>query len=490
MTNTFTRLKALRYATMEQFQRGHFDFDHQMYEGLKSKYPAEAEQIKQLCLQSLLSSQELTDIERKVEDLQSRIEADPSQAIEAEDLSKGLEDEYYQHLKEMNWAIIFDIFKNGETSVKAVDSVSPDEAHDNQMDIVSEYIFHPAPGDWLEEEAQFNKTAAVDTSWMSKVLKVTEPGINVETPYGKVFVHPKKGRRYIKKNDGVIESLPRFLLSLNGVDLPKGTDIHHKDENKLNDAIDNYAYDEHHDHAREHMNFNKKKASLGTYYHGGGADFDPSQKFVFYSSDRDYAYKFAHQRLDGYIYTVNVSDSAKIYDDKVIWWQDWNTMVSWGISSYPEFNGYDAITVQEPNGDANSIVVINSDIVSLVYSEPIEREKAFSDFSTIEDMVKVATSPNPADWLSGSTSTPYYQNPVKGVGTGKGKDVDIHEIPEDELEKGMQTEMEEHNVSPEDGLAIAMDHEAESIDLIGEAEYYKFLPNIETMIKNDAKNKK
>jgi hypothetical protein len=98
----------------------------------------------------------------------------------------------------------------------------------------------------------------LDKSVIDTILKNSKPGVYTETPYGKVFIHPKKGRRYIKKTNGVLESFPKFLLSQNGVDLPKGTDIHHMNENKLDDRIENYDYSDHHDHARNHMNFNKK----------------------------------------------------------------------------------------------------------------------------------------------------------------------------------------------------------------------------------------
>lgn len=101
----------------------------------------------------------------------------------------------------------------------------------------------------------------LDNATLERILKVDKPGEYTKTPYGKVFIHPKKGRRYIKKNDGTIESFPRFLLSLNGVNLPKGSDIHHINEDKLDDRIDNYDYSEHKEHARNHLNFTKKKAS-------------------------------------------------------------------------------------------------------------------------------------------------------------------------------------------------------------------------------------
>jgi hypothetical protein len=103
-------------------------------------------------------------------------------------------------------------------------------------------------------------------AWLSKVNRVKKPGVFVDTPHGKVFVHPNKGRRYIKLKDGRLESFPKFLLSLDGVDIPKGTDIHHINEDKLDDRIENYEYSDHHDHARDHLNFKKvKKASPEEY---------------------------------------------------------------------------------------------------------------------------------------------------------------------------------------------------------------------------------
>ena len=107
----------------------------------------------------------------------------------------------------------------------------------------------------------------LDKPILDTILKNSKPGVYTETPYGKVFIHPKKGRRYIKKTDGVLESFPKFLLSQNGVDLPKGTDIHHVNENKLDDRIENYDYSDHHDHARNHMNFNKKANSSKSQLH-------------------------------------------------------------------------------------------------------------------------------------------------------------------------------------------------------------------------------
>lgn len=372
MFSNFTKLKQIKEAALAAFQKGHFDFDQQTYEGLKQRFPEAAEQIKNLCIQSLRSCKECEEIEHKVEDLQEMVNSNPEAASELNEFAQGLEDEYYQHLKEMDWVILFDIHKDGSTTVKPLDILSSDDSNGNSDDILSEYIFHPIYTDWLRNDIE-QKTASVDMSWMNEVNKVTKPGVNVETPYGKVFVHPKKGRRYIKKKDGVIESLPRFLLSLNGINLPKGQDIHHKDENKLNDSVDNYDYSEHHDHARDHLNFMKKKAS------------------------------------------------------------------------------------------------------------------SFDSYHSINDLVRYSFDDRQDKFLSGNPSTPYYQNEGnngKPLGSGKGKDLNVHEIPAEELKDGIETEMEEHNVSPEDGLAIALDHEAESIDLIDEAAYYKYIGNIEKMIED------
>lgn len=330
---------------MEYYQRGHFDFDRDTYEGLRSKYPEAAEQIKELCIRSLQSGRDLDAIEAKIEEMRVKMEQNPSS--EDSVVYTGLEDEYYQHLKEMDWAIIFDINKDGTTSVRALDTISTDEAHPNSDNIAAEYIFSPSPDGWLDESIDISKTASEDMSWMNEVNKVTKPGVNVETPYGKVFVHPQKGRRYIKKKDGVIESLPRFLLSLNGINIPKGQDIHHKDENKLNDSIDNYAYDEHHDHAREHLNFTKKKSN-----------------FIL--------------------------------------------------------------------PDLETFIKLSEDL---------------------------------------------------GIGTGKGQYVNIDDVPKDELVNGIKTEVEEHHVSPADGLSIALDHEAENLDITGEDDYYRNHSDIDQMLK-------
>ncbi len=102
-------------------------------------------------------------------------------------------------------------------------------------------------------------------SWRQKVLAVTKPGEVVKTPYGGVFVHPNKGRRYIKLTNGTIESYPKFLLKLKGVNVPKGVDVHHKNEDKLDDREDNYEYSEHCEHARNHLNFKKAEFDYSQY---------------------------------------------------------------------------------------------------------------------------------------------------------------------------------------------------------------------------------
>lgn len=447
MFSNFTKLKQIKEAALAAFQKGHFDFDQQTYEGLKQRFPEAAEQIKNLCIQSLRSCKECEEIEHKVEDLQGTINSNPESASELNEFAQGLEDEYYQHLKEMDWAILFDIHSDGSTSVKPLDILSADESA-SSLDVLSEYIFHPVYTDWLQREVE-QRTAAVDTSWMKEVNKVTKPGINVETPYGKVFVHPQKGRRYIKKKDGTIESLPRFLLSLNGVDLPKGQDIHHKDENKLNDSVDNYDYSEHHNHARDHLNFMKKKAK-----------FDIQNGI--YGGLRS-----------GYCITVDVNgETIKLKTNNGVRGKDIPCKVSYTDGFWYLAENH----MGEFAGDDTKIIGYYDDY-----------EEAFDRCGSLESLIKYSFDDRQDKFLSGNPSTPYYQNEGnngKPIGSGKGKDLNVHEIPAEELKDGIETEMEEHNVSPEDGLAIALDHEAESMDLIDEAVYYKYIGNIEKMIED------
>ena len=66
---------------------------------------------------------------------------------------------------------------------------------------------------------------------------------------------------------------------------------------------------------------------------------------------------------------------------------------------------------------------------------------------------------------------------------GVGDDLDIKVIPKKEVEKGMEIESE-HSSNPEIQKEIVKDHEQEAIEMTGEPNYYQFLTEMESKMKN------
>jgi hypothetical protein len=67
---------------------------------------------------------------------------------------------------------------------------------------------------------------------------------------------------------------------------------------------------------------------------------------------------------------------------------------------------------------------------------------------------------------------------------GKGADLNLSEIPKEELVEGLKVESE-HSSNPDIQKEIVSDHEAESLEMTGKAEYYKYLKDMEDkMAKN------
>lgn len=102
--------------------------------------------------------------------------------------------------------------------------------------------------------------------------------------------------------------------------------------------------------------------SESVYYHGGKETDDLTKPYLFYTKDLKYAEKYAHQRNNGKVFTVKINNNIKIYPEP-IWWQEWDTILSWNPKQDPRFHGYDAVPIIEPNGEENSIVILNPKIV-------------------------------------------------------------------------------------------------------------------------------
>jgi hypothetical protein len=91
-----------------------------------------------------------------------------------------------------------------------------------------------------------------------------------------------------------------------------------------------------------------------TVYHGGRLNGQPKPG-LFVSQNKKYAEKFASQ-TDGVITKFILSPNTKIWPETYGWEQFKNL---W----QPNFKGYDAVRVIEPNGQGESLVVFNPGVL-------------------------------------------------------------------------------------------------------------------------------
>lgn len=139
-----------------------------------------------------------------------------------------------------------------------------------------------------------------------------------------------------------------------------------------------------------------EKPDSGWYW--GGQEFDSGKSGTFITRDKDYAAKFASQ-TGGAVHELALSPDARIYPEP-LWWQDYANM--WQKDKV--FKGYDAVRVIEPNGQGESLTILNPKVLTKA-ARPKEFEHdslptaavTAADSLTVPASIKAAVVGTPAE---------------------------------------------------------------------------------------------
>lgn len=122
---------------------------------------------------------------------------------------------------------------------------------------------------------------------------------------------------------------------------------------------------------------------LSGVWYWGGRQFDAKRRGMYLSRRQAYAEKFASQH-SGQVFEVTIRSNAKLAPEP-IWWQTYKE--TWRPDQ--AFQGFDAVRIIEPNGEDESLVVLNPAIV--IRHRPLVE-------SLTEGRIKVGINPDaPAD---------------------------------------------------------------------------------------------
>ncbi len=93
-------------------------------------------------------------------------------------------------------------------------------------------------------------------------------------------------------------------------------------------------------------------------FYWGGKNFDPEKQGTFLSSTPEYAEKFASQ-TGGTVHEIRLNKEPNVYPTPM-GWQDYQNL--WRKDQM--LKGYDAVRIIEPNGEAESLLILNPRIIS------------------------------------------------------------------------------------------------------------------------------
>ncbi len=98
----------------------------------------------------------------------------------------------------------------------------------------------------------------------------------------------------------------------------------------------------------------------GTWYWGGGEKFDPTKVGTFLSKDKSYAEKFSSHH-GGKVHEVTLDASNLNVYPQTFGWQEYQNI----FRKDQMFKGYDAVRIIEPNGQGESLAILNPRKISV-----------------------------------------------------------------------------------------------------------------------------